>query len=158
MHPPLWTVLPGLILLAYGCDSYRGPRLAVPTSATRDQASSNPEPIDNPGRTSVSYKGSTMEQWVQGLRSPDSRQVADSCQALTVLGHEGRSQLFQGLESSHAETRRLCLEHLSISDFKKHGESGRRLLVKLAADRSDIRIRERAAGYLAQWHGTIPSP
>jgi hypothetical protein len=77
---------------------------------------------------------------------------------LAVLGHEGRGLLFQGLESSEPETRRMCLERLSICDFKKQGESGRQLLVKMAGDHDDVRIRERATSYLSQWHGTIPAP
>jgi hypothetical protein len=64
----------------------------------------------------------------------------------------------QGLDSPSAETRRLCLETLTIADFKKMSESGRQKLVQLAGDRDDVRIRERAAHYLREWHGSIPAP
>jgi hypothetical protein len=92
------------------------------------------------------------------LQGHDHAEVAEACRALRVLGTEGRAHLFEGLQSPRAETRRLCLETLTISDFKRQGESGRQLLVGLAGDHADIRIRERATAYLSQWHGTIPSP
>jgi hypothetical protein len=164
-----------LVLAAAGCDSYRGPRLALPTapgaraesttsttSATSTETAASAEPL--PGRfvpqarSKVVYGGRTAEQWGDLLRSRDRDEVIEACRALRVLGAEGRPFLFQGLESLSAETRWICLNHLSVSDFKRQSEEGRRLLVRLAADRDDMRIRAHATSYLAQWYGAVPSP
>jgi hypothetical protein len=110
------------------------------------------------GGAATVYGGRTPEQWAQVLNTPNREDVAEAARALKVLGSEGRPYLLQGLESSQAETRRLCLENLTVSDLKKQGEGGRQLLVKLAGDPADMRIRGRATAYLGQWGGTIPSP
>ena len=166
MRPTLCILLLGMGLGVCGCDSFHGPPLAISTAAddtgskqTSSTSTKTPGPPRPPtNRPLIVYNGHTVEQWAQLLQSADRQQVFEACQALTVLGYEGRYLLFQGLESPHAETRLLCLEHLAVSDFKKQGETGRRLLVKLAADPDDIRIRDRATSYLGQWNRAVPAP
>ena len=62
---------------------------------------------------------------------------------LRVLGFRGRPYLLRGLEHPNAETRRICLELLSVSDLCAEGEQGRLLLMKLSGDPADFRIRQR---------------
>jgi hypothetical protein len=92
------------------------------------------------------------------LRGNNREEIVEACRALHVLGRQGRQQLFAGLDSPNPEARRLCLETLSIADFKLLSDSGRQKLVTLSGDRDDMRIRERAAQLLGQWHGSIPAP
>jgi hypothetical protein len=152
-----------LCFLPAACDVPRGPRLAVGPDTSKGAAAAAPaakaHAADHAiGHDCTVYCGHTPEEWGKALQANDRAQVVEACRALRVLGPEGRPHLWQGLGSPQAETRRLCLESLTTSDFKKQGEAGRQMLVKLAGDRSDIRIRERATAYLGQWHGTIPSP
>ncbi len=148
--------LPFLGLGAMACDSYRGPKLSLPTgqeqSGTTERRS-----VAARGSATV-YGGKTAAQWSESLKSNDREQVSEACRGLHVLGAEGRPHLWQGLDSTNSETRRCCLDHLSIADFKREGEAGRQKLVQLSGDRADMRIRERAATLLRQWHGSIPSP
>jgi hypothetical protein len=106
----------------------------------------------------TSYQNLTPEQWGRLLESPDRDRVLEACRALWVLGPHGRPYLIQGLESPSSETRRLCLETLTVSDLRATGEPGRQILVKLAGDPADLRIRERAHVYLGQWNRAVPSP
>lgn len=165
------SVLAACGLLACGCDGYRGPRLTVPPAplANTEPATAAPpsSPVQVPAEapatasakheheTECRYCGRTQSEWCTMLRSADRAEVIEACRALRVLGPEGRPHLLEGLDSPRAETRRLCFESLSLSDFKRQGEDGRRRLVKLAGDRHDMRIRERATSYLAQWHGSL---
>ena len=98
------------------------------------------------------------EQWAKVLQGSDREQIGEACRALGVLGREGREYLYQGLDSPNTEARRMCLATLTIADFKKKSDAGRQKLVKLAGDRDDMRIRERATQLLSQWRGSIPSP
>jgi hypothetical protein len=105
----------------------------------------------------TSYQGRTPEQWGRLLEDPDRSRVREACRALWILGPQGRPYLIQGLESPSPETRRLCLETLTVSDLRTAGEPARQLLVKLAGDRTDLRIRERAQAYLVQWSRAAPA-
>jgi hypothetical protein len=147
-------------LLAGACDGYRGPRLALSTQpATTEQTQPQRAPSGAPTmpKGPTVYCGKTAEQWAQLLQSSDREQIAEACRALHVMGREGREHLFQGLDSSNPETRRMCLEVMTIADFKKKSDAGRSKLVKLSGDRDDVRIRERASLLLRQWHGSIPA-
>jgi hypothetical protein len=104
------------------------------------------------------YGGKTAAEWAKVLQGGNREEVAEACRALQVMHREGREHLFQGLDSSIPETRRLCLETLTIADLKKLGDASRQKLVKLSGDRDDVRIRERAAFLLREWHGSIPAP
>ena len=75
-----------------------------------------------------------------------------------ILGSEGRPYLIQGLESPYAENRRAALEALTVSDMRSYGEEGRQMLIKLAGDHGDMRIRDRATLYLTQWNRATPAP
>jgi hypothetical protein len=147
-----------------GCDSSEAPRMAVPTAAaakpavppspvTTDQVKAPAAPAPK-----SRYHGRTPEQWAVALEDPSLDVVRQACRALRVLGGEGRQYLLKGLESSVPETRRMCLEALSVSDLRSFGEPGRAILVKLAGDPADLRIRELATRYLKEWHQTIPAP
>lgn len=155
------VVVTALLTLACSCDSYRGPRLSISTAASPSRSVTTERASLSRASgvgTATIYGGRTPEQWAQVLNTPNREEVAEAARALKVLGTEGRPYLLQGLESSQAETRRLCLENLTVSDFKTLGEAGRQLLVKLAGDPADMRIRGRATAYLSQWNGTIPAP
>lgn len=157
MRRTVLAVLPALTLLTCACDGPRGPRLALATNAATGPAG---RPVGGApvAKSPTVYGGKTAEQWGQVLQTNDREEVVEACRALRVLSGEGRPFLLQGLDSTHPETRRLCLESLTIADFKKMSEPGRQKLVKLAGDRDDVRIRERAALYLKQWNGSIPAP
>lgn len=111
-----------------------------------------------PVSTGSSYQGKTAEEWGQVLARADRETAVSACRALRILGAEGRPYLLQALENPSSETRRLSLEYLSVSDVRCFGERGRQLLLHLAGDRADMRIRDRANHYLAQWSRAIPSP
>ena len=112
MRPTLCILLLGMGLGVCGCDSFHGPPLAISTAAddtgskqTSSTSTKTPGPPRPPtNRPLIVYNGHTVEQWAQLLQSADRQQVFEACQALTVLGYEGRYLLFQGLESPHAET------------------------------------------------------
>ncbi len=153
------AVLLSLTLLACACDDYRGPRLAISTGAAGTPAAGRAPGGAPPHRDGPAvYGGKTAQQWAQVLKGSNRDEIVEACRALHVLGREGHEYLFQGLDSANSEARRLCLETLTIADFKKRSEAGRQKLVKLAGDRDDVRIRERAAYLLTQWHGSIPAP
>jgi hypothetical protein len=154
-------LLPALSLLACGCDDYRSPRLAIATNAAGPgtaQVSRPPGGAPPARKGPAVYGGKTADQWAEALKGSDRDEIVEACRALHVLGREGREHLLQGLDCPHCETRRLCLATLTIADFKKKGEAGRQRLVKLAGDRDDVRVRERASFLLSQWHGSIPAP
>jgi hypothetical protein len=151
-----------------GCD-LPPPRLSVP-SENGGQAEKAKSPILDSSASlarvrkstretsnKTVYHGKTPEQWGEILKDGDMNKAYKAARALKIMGAEGRPYLFEGLESSHPECRRLALESLSVSDLRSHGEDGRRMLIKLAGDRSDMRIRERATHYLAQWNNAIPA-
>jgi hypothetical protein len=154
------TLLPLLLaLLASACDDYRGPSLAITTNRSGTAPAGRPvggAPAAQKG-PSV-YGGKTAAEWNKELQGTNREDVAEACRALHVLHREGREYLFQGLDSPIPETRRLCLETLTIADLKKQSDAGRQKLVKLSGDRDDMRIRERAAFLLREWHGSIPAP
>jgi len=155
MRRTIRGVLLTLPLLACACDDYRGPAMPVSTqpAAKRPAGGAPPAP-----KGPIVYGGKTAEQWARALRGNNREDILEACRALQVLGREGRQHLFEGLDSPNPEARRLCLETLTIADFKKLSDPGRQKLVKLSGDRDDMRIRERAAVLLRQWHGAIPAP
>jgi len=142
-----------------GCGYFQGPRLSmttapgakVPEAVTVQRATAKP-------RAPSKYHGWTAERWAEALEHRDRESIRRAAQALKVLGAEGRPYLIAGLESSNPETRRFCLEVLTVADFRVYGEQGKQLLVKLAGDPVDLRIRERANQYILQWNQAIPAP
>jgi hypothetical protein len=140
-----------------GCDYFKAPRMALPTSKTRPVSQSQPKPQTRL-QAHRKYMGKTCEEWGEALSDPNPEVVRTATVALRVLGAEGRPYLIQGLESNIPETRRMCLENLTVSNLRGLGDDGRKLLVRLSGDRSDLRIRERAAHYLAEWDQHIPAP
>jgi hypothetical protein len=150
-----WVAAPAIVLL--GCDYFKAPRMAIPTNKTRPVSQSQAKP---PARLQAhrKYMGKTCEEWGEALSDPNPETVRTASVALRVLGSEGRPYLIQGLESNIPETRRMCLENLTVSDLRGMGDDGRKLLVRLSGDRSDLRIRERATQYLALWDQHVPSP
>jgi hypothetical protein len=152
------TVVPLLLaLFAAACDDYRGPRLAMSTNAAgtapgRPVGGAPPTPSGP-----MVYGGKTAAEWGKLLEGGKREEVAEACRALHVMHREGREHLVKGLDSPNSETRRMCLETLTIADLKKLGDAGRQKLVKLSGDRDDVRIRERAAFLLSQWHVSIPA-
>jgi hypothetical protein len=148
-----------------GC-GVKGPKLAMHTSseskpnrpgAVDASAGAAAKPQHKP-RDKSKYHGWTAEQWAKALEGPQRETIVRACQALHILGAEGRPYLYRGLESDNPETRRLCLESLSVSDLRSFGEEGKQMLIKLAGDRADIRIRERASLYISQWSQALPAP
>jgi hypothetical protein len=159
MRRTLCALLFPLTLLASACDDFRGPRLAITTNPASTEVHGRHPGGAPPARKGPTvYGGKTAEQWAKALEGTDREEITEACRALHVLGREGREHLVQGLDSAHSETRRICLETLTIADFKKLGDAGRQKLVKLSGDRDDMRIRERASVLLRQWHGSIPAP
>ncbi len=142
------------LLIAWGCDKLGSPRLAMTTGSGSGEGSW--PPVGRSSRKTV-YGGKTPDDWGHLLASKDLEEVGDACRALRVLGTEGRPYLIKGLSNPQPETRRLCLETLTVADIRTQGDAGRRLLVRLSGDRDDLRIRERAAIYLAQWGTSAPS-
>jgi hypothetical protein len=150
-------------LLAAGCDSSRAPRQAIPgaNANAETEASGGTVVVSRPKvkpKKKLIYQGRTAEQWEQVLATGDEDQIWRASLALRIMGAEGRPHLVKGLQSPAPHTRRICLETLSVCDFRCYGEEGRRLLVELAGDEADVRIRERAALYLSQWSRAIPAP
>jgi hypothetical protein len=145
--------------LLAGCDAGQDPKLAIPTgteaakAAVKDAAKPAPPP-----KVKTRYHGKTADEWGQALSDPDLNTVRLACLALRVMGAEGRPHLIGGLENPQSETRRMCLENLTVSDLRTLGDGGRQLLVKLAGDPKDLRIRETATRYLAEWHQHVPAP
>ena len=144
-----------------GC-GFEGPRLAVPsTRANNANQAAQPEPrkfaAKPQARKAPRYHGKTAEQWSQTLQTTELEKKNQAGRALHILGSEGRPFLIQGLEDSNPETRRVCLEALTVSELRAAGDQGRQLLVKLAGDPMDIRIRERAGLYLSQWNRAAPA-
>lgn len=141
-----------------GCDYFKAPKMAIPTSQAKPVSLPSPPRLTAKRPTIKKYMGKTCEEWGQTLAEPDPDQVRTASVALRVIGSEGRPYLIQGLDSQNPETRRMCLENLSVADLRGLGADGRSLLVRLAGDRSDMRIRETAARYLAEWDHHVPSP
>jgi hypothetical protein len=108
--------------------------------------------------TKSRYLGRSPEEWGQALDDSSLDVVRQACHALTVMRGEGRPYLWKGLTSAVPETRRMCLEALSVADLRTFGHEGRATLVRLAGDRADLRIRERATRYLKEWNKTSPAP
>jgi hypothetical protein len=157
-----WRILVLAALGVLGCDNSRAPRMAVPTNSTN---SADPKANPDTGPIALSslpvktrYQGRSPEEWGQVLASEDLNQARQAALALKILRAEGRPYLVKGLESPLPETRRLCLECLTVSDLRCYGDQGRKALVKLAGDRMDMRIRERATQYLKEWDRSIPAP
>lgn len=173
MSRPAWVFVPLVSSTLAGCDLARPPQLAIPqepeakpTASARvaaatetvsgamlalkkETAREGPRP---------KYHGRTAEQWGELLRDGNSDQAYHACLALRILGVEGRHQMLQGLESPNPENRRLALESLSVANLRAYGDQGRQMLVRLAGDKADLRIRERANAYLRRWNETAPSP
>jgi hypothetical protein len=148
------TILPLLLaLFAAACDDYHGPN-GLGTAPVGRPVGGAPVARKGP---SV-YGGKTAAEWGKVLQGTNREEVAEACRALHVLHREGREYLLKGLDSSIPETRRMCLETLTIADLKKQGDRGQQELVKLSGDRDDLRIRERAAFLLQEWRGSIPAP
>jgi hypothetical protein len=163
MRAGIWASLATLALGLVGCDVPRGPRLAISTARAPDaEADEQPVVVARKPQPSApataAYQGKTLEQWAQALNDDNPSVVARACRALHVMGATGRPYLIQGLESHNPETRRMCLERLTVSDFKSYGQRGRDVLLKLAGDPADLRIRNQAMLYVGQWKDAIPSP
>jgi hypothetical protein len=164
MVRPPWTAALLLGAVVAGCDYFRPPRLAITRGTDGEPQAETPAAApgksDGPARevAAFKYEGRTAEQWRQVAEEPNLDKAYRACRALHVLGAEGRPYLVQALESPSPETRRLALETLSPADLRAFGDRGRRLLIQLAGDRSDMRIRQRATHYLAQWNNTPPAP
>jgi hypothetical protein len=154
---PVWLVLAAFA--AVGCDGPRLPKGAIPASSTAEdkEAEQRLTGLPHLPRHRHRYQGRTAEEWARSLESKDLEEIWRAAQALHVLGGEGRPHLVRGLESASADTRRVCLENLTVPDLRAFGEHGQHLLVQLAGDHDDIRIRERASYYLQLWDRTIPA-
>jgi hypothetical protein len=163
MYVRVWGSLAALAILGLGCDAPRGPKLALSTNRS---AQAEAEPGSAPEHrkpmtafpSTMRYQGRTIDQWAQALNDEDASVVRRACHSLRVMGATGRPYLVEALENSHPETRRLCLEALTVSDLKAYGEQVRQLLLKLAGDSADLRIRQRAAIYVTQWRDAVPAP
>lgn len=160
-----WAKCALLASLLAGCDSSRGPRLGQGPAPA--DAKNQEEPNDwikrrigqhSQAAKSGRYHGKTVDEWAQLLNDSDREEIARGAQALWVLGARGRRHLMEGLESPSPETRRICLETLTVSDFKAEGEQGRLMLMKLMGDHADFRIRQIADSYIRQWSIALPSP
>lgn len=150
-----FVVLSALCLT--GCPFFRGPKVAVPAKETASQPAETRKASQSKARNP--YQGRTPEQWGETLlNSNDRSMVIQASRALQVLGSEGRPYLVQALESPYPENRRVALEALSVADLRAYGEQGRRVLIKLAGDHGDFRIRERAGAYLMEWNQVAPNP
>ena len=159
MGNTFWRIVVLAALGLLGCDNSRSPRMAMPTNSAEQKANLDTGSIalsSLPVKTR--YQGRTAEEWGQVLGHEDLNLARQAAQALKVLRADGRPYLVKGLESPVPETRRLCLECLTVSDLRSYGDQGRKALVKLAGDRMDLRIRERATQYLKEWDRSIPSP
>jgi hypothetical protein len=147
-----------------GCDQgARGPKLAIPKeqSSLAEQSEPPPPPVARSAASKAPadfhYQGRTIEQWAKELKTSDVDKLRRAAGALRVVGAAGRPYLVQGLQSSLPETRRICLEYLTVADLRVYGEQGKRLLVKLTGDANDCRIRERASLYLVNWESSVPA-
>ena len=149
-----------LALAAAGCDGPRLPKGAIPSGTAPEGAEPTHRLTGLPHhvRHRNRYQGRTADEWAKELESKDLTEIWRAAQALHVLGAEGRPHLVHGLESASADTRRVCLENLTVPDLRAYGEEGQRLLVQLAGDHDDMRIRERASYYLKEWNRWIPAP
>lgn len=158
----LWLTIPAALCLSpAGCGYFKGPKLALSTAPSSTQAESEKPVVrwtPSAPREQARIHGLTAEQWAKHLEHTDRTFILHAARALHVLGAEGRPHLVQGLDSANPETRRICLEALTVADLRSYGEEGKRLLVKLAGDRFDLRIRERAGLYISQWNQTVPAP
>ena len=152
------TMLLGLAIA--GCDFSKSPRMALPTHSSKSpEAHAESHATSAVQQVKVArYQGRTAEEWSQALSHEDLDHVRQAAMALKVLRAEGRPFLMKGLENPLPETRRLCLECLTVSDLRSYGDDGRKALVKLAGDRMDLRIRERATQYLIEWDRSLPAP
>lgn len=161
-----------LLGLAAGCDASHLPRLALPKEGTATSTSAKVTvesgPATSPAAKAVAkaaakaqptmkYHGRTPEQWSKLLQDGDINHAYKACSALRLMGPEGRKYLVEALDSPNPESRRLALESLTVSDLRAYGDQGRQLLIHLAGDRQDMRIRERATYYLSQWSRATPA-
>jgi hypothetical protein len=153
-----WFWLAALGIPLSACDYFKAPRMALPTNKTRPVSQAQVTKPTARLQAHRKYMGKTSEDWAQDLQDANPETVRTASVALRVLGAEGRPYLIQGLDSNIPETRRMCLENLSVSDLRGLGDEGRKLLVRLSGDRSDLRIRERASHYLIEWDQHIPAP
>jgi hypothetical protein len=174
MRSTLCSVLFGLVLLT-GCqDKKHGPKLAMRqegNSVSNEFAKDcspvkldrvSPPPHVSQGATTrvpadFRYSGKKIEDWALALNDPDQEKVHIAAEALHVIGPPGRPYLIQGLEHPNPETRRLCLDVLTVSDLRVYGDRGRDLLVKLCGDPDDFRVRTRASLILSQLDSAIPA-
>jgi hypothetical protein len=143
-----------------GCDGARLPKHAIPGNPgekTEATPVAWPRPPVPRSKKQI-YLGHTVEEWAQALQSQEQEEIWRAARALHILGAEGRPHLFRGLESPSVHTRRICLENLTVADVRCYGDDGRRRLVTLAGDVEDVRVRERASYYLAQWRYYVPAP
>jgi hypothetical protein len=160
--------MPLCLALLAGCDASLDPIPAntkgtVPEEGSKDgvtAAADRPGPAIPalPKGPERSYQGKTARQWGDSLIAAERGPARDAAWALKILGQEGRPQLLRALESGKPHVRRTALESLSVSEIRAHGDHGRDLLVKLAGDRDDPCIRERACLYLMQWRDVLPAP
>src|SRR5262249_17496344 len=143
-----------------GCSQSTAPRMALPTNTNSSQPDGAPgaaASATTAPAVKARYQGHTAEEWGEILTHEDLNRARQAALALKVLRAEGRPYLVKGLESPYPETRRLCLDCLTVSDLRSYGDQARKTLVKLAGDRMDLRIREKATQYLKEWDRTVPS-
>jgi len=161
MRKMWWLVGTVLGVTLLGCGQPRGPKLSMSTAPAAQTELPQPEnaPRVSPSPVATArHHGRTLDEWGQALEDNDPHVIHEASRVLHILGAAGRPYLVRALESPNPETRRICLDHLLVADLKVYGEHGRQVLVKLAGDRADLRIRKRAALFLEQWSGTPPAP
>jgi hypothetical protein len=158
------------VLAITGCqDGNRRPRLALrKEDSSRNDAGAvkldgvvPPPHISQVATTKVPadfhYQGHTVEEWALALNDPEQDKVRTAAESLRIIGPPGRPYLFQGLDHPRSETRRLCLDNLTISDMRLYGDRGRDMLIKLSGDPYDFRIRKRSSLMIEQWQDAIPA-
>jgi hypothetical protein len=147
-------------LFPAGCRYFRSTKISLPPGGqgTEREQEPLPRPPHLPQSKSL-YQGWSAEQWGDVLmNSEDPNAARRASVALHILGAEGRPSLVQALESPVPENRLIALETITPADLRAYGDRGRRLLLNLAGDPADLRIRNRAAFYLMQWDRAAPAP
>src|ERR1051326_2879027 len=124
-----WALL--CVAMIAGCeDRSHGPKLALHKGEGSGSGSATvrldavvPPPHISQGATTkvpadFHYQGRTVEEWALALNDSDQEAVRAAAEALLISGPPGRPYLFQGLEHGRTETRRLCLENMTVSDMR----------------------------------------
>jgi hypothetical protein len=159
-------LLAALCMVLSGCRFFRSTKVALPKGST--VSTTSPGSASSTGdvqktvtqvKSKAAYQGRSVEEWGDALlKNPDQDTAVRASRALHIMGGEGRPYLIAALDSPFAENRRAALDALTVSDMRSYGEDGRQMLVKLAGDPGDMRIRQRATLYLVQWNRATPAP